>query len=182
MLGKSILFMLNRSFRALWSVSGAGVALVSLLGAAPAFSAQLMNGKYQCYSFGGGVLSYSFVDVNILGPSSYSDRNGSAGRFETSGASIVFSTGPLARHRANVKDASNFTFLLRLLRQVFRAAGRNNGASGAADLPDQVTPEGEQSQTEVLHQGVLSACSSRCQISSRDCLKGSFFLSRVIRD
>lgn len=69
----------------------------------------LLAGKYQCYSFGGGILSYSFVDVNILGGSSYSDRNGKSGNYQANGAAIVFTSGPLLKHRAAIKDSSNFT-------------------------------------------------------------------------
>ena len=69
----------------------------------------LMMGKYQCYSFGGGILSYSFVDVNILGGSSYSDRNGKSGSYHTNGSAITFVSGPLANHRATIKDPTAFT-------------------------------------------------------------------------
>lgn len=63
----------------------------------------LKPGKYQCYYLAGTSLNYSFVDVVITGASSYKDRTGAAGLFSRSGNNITFNSGPLAKHRAEVK-------------------------------------------------------------------------------
>ena len=65
-------------------------------------SSALPAGKYACYTFSGGRLNYTFMDVLITGANTYSS-GGETFRFhQGAGNQIVFDDGPLAGHPATV--------------------------------------------------------------------------------
>jgi len=60
----------------------------------------LVPGTYECYASG----NYTFMDISITGPNSYSSA-GAAGRFHVTPArDIVFENGPLSKYHAHLKD------------------------------------------------------------------------------
>lgn len=72
-------------------------------GAPQAAASELAVGTYRCFSSAGGATNYLFMDVRILGPARYSDKNGTAGRYrlEKSGR-IVFESGPFSTMTAKL--------------------------------------------------------------------------------
>ena len=65
-------------------------------------SGVLRPGKYACYTFSGGRLSYTFMDVLITGTNTYSS-GGETFRFhQAAGNQIIFEDGPLAGHPASL--------------------------------------------------------------------------------
>ena len=62
----------------------------------------LRPGKYPCYTFSGGHLNYTFMDVLITGPNTYRS-GGQTFRFHQGpGNQVVFENGPLAGHPAKL--------------------------------------------------------------------------------
>lgn len=62
----------------------------------------LRPGKYPCYTFSGGRLNYTFMDVLITGANTYSSGGQSFRFHQAAGNKIVFENGPLAGHPATL--------------------------------------------------------------------------------
>lgn len=68
-----------------------------------ATAATLKVGKYACYSSAGGSTNYLFMDVHILGPDSYADRDGTKGRYALKAdGGLVFTSGTFSTATARV--------------------------------------------------------------------------------
>lgn len=62
------------------------------------------TGRYQCYYLAGTVLNYALMDVNITSASTYTDRNGAAGSYKSSGDTLTFTSGPLSGEPARFRS------------------------------------------------------------------------------
>jgi hypothetical protein len=86
------------------ATAGAGVPAAPPAGSGgPATAATLKVGKYACYSSAGGSTNYLFMDVHILGPDSYADRDGKKGGYALKAdGGLVFTSGTFSTATARV--------------------------------------------------------------------------------
>lgn len=65
---------------------------------------KLRPGKYACYTYSGGRLNYTFMDVLITGPNTYRSGGATFRFHEAPGKRIIFENGPLAGRETKLSD------------------------------------------------------------------------------
>jgi len=73
-------------------------------GTSTAATEKLVKGIYPCYSLSGSTLNYTFMDIQIDGPTAYRDKQGYKGTYKLDEGTgkIVFESGPLTKANAKL--------------------------------------------------------------------------------